>query len=302
MKEDVAQSVSEHFEKETGTPVKLLQINTQAASDERRLVTEKSRSGVDVFWSSDLVAPSVLKSEGLAVPYESPNSKEVPSIYSDPEHYWTSFPHQVRVFVYNKNLLVDPDEVPTSVFDMINPRFNGRVCLANPLTGTTSLHAAALFQVLGKDMAEIFFSGLKTNKVTIASSNADVVNRVASGEFAFGVADSEDFNLAVKEGKPVGVVFPDQQSFGTLILPSALVLMANAPNPEQAKRFIDFLLRSQIQKLLRPSVSRDSGTVADREIPAAGDIKAMQVDYVKLVPQAKELSRGFLKEWVSKQE
>jgi iron(III) transport system substrate-binding protein len=294
VKEEVAQSVSGHFEKETGTSVKLLRINTQAASDNRRLVTEKSRSGVDVFWSFDLMAASVLKSEGLSVPYESPNSKEVPPMYSDPEHYWTGFPHQVRVFVYNKNLLVDPDEVPSSVFDMINPRFNARVCMASPLTGTTSLHAAALFQVLGKDMAEVFFSGLKTNKVTMVSSNVDVVNRVASGEFAFGVADSEDFNAAVKEGKPVGVVFPDQQSFGTLVLPSALVLMANAPHPEQAKQFIDFLLRSEIQKLLGPRLSRDSEA-------AAGEIKAMQVDYVRLVPQSKELSRGFLKEWVSKQ-
>jgi iron(III) transport system substrate-binding protein len=184
---------------------------------------------------------------------------------------------------------------------MINPRFNGRVCMANPLTGTTSLHAAALFQVLGQDMAEIFFSGLQTNRATMVSSNVDVVNRVASGEFAFGVADSEDFNAAVKEGKPVGVVFPDQQSFGTLVLPSALVLMANAPNPEQAKRFIDFLLRSEIQKLLGPRLSRACEAVPDRESPAAGEIKAMQVDYVRLVAQSKELSRGFLKEWVSKQ-
>ena len=222
-------------------------------------------------------------------------------MYSDPEHYWTGFPDQIRVFVYNKNLLVDSDEVPSSVFDMINPRFNGRVCMANPLTGTTSLHAAALFQVLGKDMAEIFFSGLKTNKVTMVSSNVDVVNRVASGEFAFGVADSEDFNAATKEGKPVGVVFPDQQSFGTLVLPSALVLMANAPNPEQAKHFIDFLLRSEIQKLLGPRLSRDSEAATDREIPAVGEIKTMEVDYVRLVGQSKDLSRGFLKEWVSKQ-
>jgi iron(III) transport system substrate-binding protein len=293
MKEDVAQSVSEHFEKETGTSVKLLRVSTQAASDKpvTRLGTEKGQSRADVFWSSDLAAAIVLKSEGLSMPYESPDSKKVPLIYSDPEHYWTGFPDQVRVFVYNKNLLVDPDEVPTSVFDMINPRFNGRVCIANPLTGTTLLHATALFQMLGQDMGEALFSGMKTNKIAIASSNAQVVNRVAAGEFAFGVTDSEDFDAAVKEGKPVGVVFPDQASFGTLIIPSALVLMANAPNPEQAKRFIDFVLRSEIQKLLGVS----------RKTPMVNNIKPMEVDYVKLVAQSKELSGGFLKEWVDKQ-
>jgi iron(III) transport system substrate-binding protein len=128
--------------------------------------------------------------------------------------------------------------------------------MANPLSGTTSLHAAALFQVLGEDRAEVFFSGLKTNKIAVVSSNAEVVNRVAEGEFAFGIADSKDFDVASKEGKPVGAVFPDQQSFGALVIPSALVLMADGPNPEEGKRFIDFLLRSEIQKLLGANLSR----------------------------------------------
>jgi ABC-type Fe3+ transport system substrate-binding protein len=86
-------------------------------------------------------------------------------------------------------------------------------------------------------------------------------------------------------------VFPDQQSYGTLIVPSALLLMAHGPNPEQGRRFIDFLLRSEIQKLLGPT----------RETLTDSNIKPMQIDYVKLVAQAKELSRGFLKEWVDKQ-
>jgi hypothetical protein len=58
---------------------------------------------------------------GLIGALRIPELKGVPPIYSDPEHYWTGFPDQVRLFVYNKNLLVDPDDVPTSVFDMINP-------------------------------------------------------------------------------------------------------------------------------------------------------------------------------------
>jgi ABC-type Fe3+ transport system substrate-binding protein len=71
-----------------------------------------------------------------------------------------------------------------------------------------------------------------------------------AGEFAFGIADTEDFYMAVKEGKPVGALFPDQETFGTLVIPNALVLVANTPNPEQGKQFIDFLLRPEIQKVL----------------------------------------------------
>ena len=293
MKEDVGRSVVERFEKQTGATVTLVRINSQASIQNllARLAAEKGRSRADVFWSRDLAAAISLKSKGLSVHYESPNAKEMPALYSDPDRYWTGFPAQARIIIYNKNLLIDPQEIPTSVFDMINPRFNGRACIANPLSGTASLHAAALFQVLGRDMAKVFFNALKINKITITSSNGEVRNRVAAGEFAFGVADSEDFDAVFKEGKPVGVVLPDQQSFGTFVVPSVLVLMANGPNLEQGKRFIDFLLRTEIQKLLAVS----------RAIPTLDNVKPMAVDYVKLVAQSKELSRGFLKEWVDKQ-
>jgi iron(III) transport system substrate-binding protein len=271
----------------------LLPASARATSEElfTCLIRDKKHSRADVFWSADPVAAMILKSKGLSVPYESPNAKEVPALYSDPEHYWVGFPAHARVIIYNKNLLADPEDVPTSIFDMMNPRFNGRACIANPSLGTAAMHAAAIFQVLGGDMGEVFFNSLKTNKITMVASNSEVKDRVAAGEFAFGIADTEDFEVAFKQEKPVGVVFPDQRSFGTLVVPSALALMANGPNPEQGKQFIDFVVRSEIQKLLG----------ASRGIPTLDKIKPMEVDYVKLVAQSKELSRGFLKEWVDKQ-
>ena len=185
MKEDVGRSAVERFRKETGATVTLVRINSQASIQNllARLAAEKGRSRADVFWSRDLAAAISLKSKGLSVHYESPNAKEMPALYSDPDRYWTGFPAQARIIIYNKNLLIDPQEIPTSVFDMINPRFNGRACIANPLSGTASLHAAALFQVLGRDMAEVFFNALKINKITVVSSNGEVQNRVAAGEF-----------------------------------------------------------------------------------------------------------------------
>jgi iron(III) transport system substrate-binding protein len=293
IKEGIGRPVAEHFEKETNTSVKLVPGKGRATSKElvARLIAEKNRSRADVFWCCDPAGAIILKSRGLSAPYESLNAKNVPDLYSDPEHHWTGFAANARVIIYNKNLLTDPEAIPTSIFDMMNPRFNRRACIANPLFGTTSMHAAALFQVLGRDMAEVFFNSLKTNKITMVSSNSEVRNRVAAGDFAFGVADSDDLNVAFKGGSPIGVVFPDQQAFGTLVIPNALVLITNGPNPEQGKRFIDFLLRPEIQKLLG----------ASRAIPTLDSIKPMALDYGKLVSQSEELSKGFLKVWSDKQ-
>lgn len=77
-------------------------------------------------------------------------------------------------------------------------------------------------------------------------------------------------------------------AFGTLVIPAALVLKQHGLNPEQGKRFIDFLLRSDIQKLLGE----------DQVIPSLDKIKPMEVDFSKLESESKELSRGFLSRWV----
>jgi iron(III) transport system substrate-binding protein len=167
------------------------------------------------------------------------------------------------------------------------------------------MYAAALFEVLGSDFAEAFFNSSKTNRVAILSSTGEVRRRLAAGEFAFGMPATDDFYAAVKEDEPVGLLFPDQKTFGTLIIPTVLVLLANAPNPEQSKQFSDFLLRPEIQKVLAAS---DAGqipvapeTSVRESIPSLNNIKSMQVDYGKLVSESKELSQGFFKEWIKKE-
>ncbi len=307
VKDLVARSVAERFEKETGVSVRLAPENSQADGEEltNRLTAEKSRPQADVLWTDDPVSAVALKSKGLSVPYEPPNTKNLSKLYSDPEHHWAGFPTRAVIILYNRDLFTDPEELPTSVLDMMNPRFKRKACMANPSLGTTSMYAAALFEVLGTDFAEVFFNSLKTNKVAILSSTSEVRRRVAAGEFVFGIADTDDFYTAVEEGEPVGALFPDQKSFGTLVIPNALVLLANAPNPGQGKQFIDFLLRPEIQKLLADGDAGQMpdglGTSVRGGIPPLDTVKPMEVDYGKLVSKAKGLSQGFLKEWMNRE-
>jgi iron(III) transport system substrate-binding protein len=199
----VARSVAKRFEKETGIPIRLVPENHQLEPTELfdRLIAEKNRPRADVFWTNDPVGAVIPKSKGLSVPYESPNAKNLSKLYNDREHHWTGFPVRALIILYNKNVFSNPEEVPTSVLDMMNPRFHGKACIANPLFGTTSMYAAALFEVLGTDFAEAFFNSLKTNKVALFSSTSEVKRRVAAGEFAFGIANTDDFYETRRTGR-----------------------------------------------------------------------------------------------------
>ena len=84
----------------------------------------------------------------------------------------------------------------------------------------------------------------------MVSSNGEVRRRVAGGDCFVGLANSDDAHEAIREGKPVAAVYPDENGIGTLIVPNTAVLIANAPHLEDGKKFIDFLLRPETEKAL----------------------------------------------------
>jgi len=297
-----ARPVTEKFEHETGIKVRLVTDTEETKSTGllNRLIAEKKRPRADVFWSGDPIRAAILKSKGVSSPYRSSSAKDLAPMYSDAEGYWTGFSARARIILYNKNQ-VNKGYEPTSIMDLLNPEFKGRVCMANPLFGTTSMHAAAIFVSFGDKKARKYFADLKNNKLKLLSSNGEVRRRVSSGNCAYGITDTDDAYTALRDEKPVGVIFPDRKGFGTLIVPNATVLIANAPHPEAGKRFIDFLLSEDTEEALARGEAaqmplRDH-LEGPKEFPGLKELHAMKVDYNKLSAMLESLSKGFLKEW-----
>ena len=300
-----ARPVAERFQRDTGIEVRLVPDTEETKSTGllNRLIAEKERPQADVFWSGDPVRAALLKAKGIAAPYRSPEAAELPPQFSDPDGYWTGFSTRARVLIYNRNLVQDGQE-PRSVLDLADPRFKGRAAMANPLFGTTSMHAAALFAVLGDQKAKEFFDGFLQNGGRILSSNGEVRRRVAMGDFAVGVTDTDDANVARLEGQPIGIIYPDHDGMGTLLVPNCAVLIANSSRPEVGRRFIDYLLRPETEQALaeseaaqiplRPGVPTPPGLVR------LADVKPMPVDYSSLATLLDGLSSGYLKDWADR--
>jgi iron(III) transport system substrate-binding protein len=234
-----ARPIAEQFENQTGIEVKLVPDTEEAKSTGlvNRLIAEKKRPQCDVFWSGDPIRAGILKSKDISAPYQSPAAAGLPPQFSDPAHHFTSFSTRARVIIYNTEL-VPAGGVPRSVRDLTNAKWKGGACIANPLFGTTSMHAAAWLESMGDDAAREFFAALAANHVRVLSSNGEVKRRVAAGDFAFGLTDTDDALGAMAEGKPVNFVLPDQDGAGTLLVPNAAVLIAGAPHPENAKKLV----------------------------------------------------------------
>ena len=297
----VSEPILRDFEKQSGLTVRAVfdTEETKSTGVLNRLVAEAAHPQADVFWSGDPVRPFVLIKRGLVAPYESANAAGIPPAFRASDGSWTGFAARVRVLLVNRNR-VPSSAMPRSIKDLADPRWKGATAIANPLFGTTTMHVAALFNAWGEEQGRAFLQALKDNQARIASSNGEVKRLVASGEVAFGVADTDDAQEALAEHAPVEVVFPDQEGLGALVMPTTVSLLRGSPRPDAGKKLIDFLLKPEVERRLaetaahvplRPGVPTPAG------VKRASDFEAMAVDYAR-VGDEMERMQSWLKGWV----
>jgi iron(III) transport system substrate-binding protein len=291
-----SQPILQEYEKMTGVKVKAV-YDVEAAKTTglvNRLIAEKNRPRCDVFWNSEIGNTILLRKNDVLAPYESPMAKEIPSFLVDKEHYWTGFSARARVLVYNTEMLKESD-LPESIFELTDPKWRGKVLMAYPLFGTTATHTAAMFTTFGTEKAQEYLKALKDNEVVIVDGNSVVRDLVVEGRYPIGFTDTDDVNVAIQAGKPVKMLYPDKDGVGTLLIPNTVALIKNGPNPEEAKKFIDYLLSRDVESKLAFSESANmpvrDGVRTPGHVPAYSSIKAMEVDYYQVADTMPEAAR-----------
>jgi len=200
------------FEKETGIKVKAVYDTEEAKSTGamNRLIAEKNNPQADVYWANEPIRAEVLKQKGISTPYVSPNSKDIPAVFKDPDGYWTGFSSRARVLVVNKGV----KDKPKTILAYTDPRWKGKSVIANPLFGTTTAEIAALFTIWADEQAREFMAAMRRNDVAISTSNGESADFVAAGQYDFSLVDSDDAVNRMRQGKPVTMVYPDQGENG----------------------------------------------------------------------------------------
>jgi len=288
--QEFAEPLILRFGRETGLEVRA-EFDVEASKTVglvRRIQEEAARPRCDVFWNNEVAHTVRLAEEGLLASYRSPSAQGIPPLFRDPLDRWTGFAARARILIVN-TAIADPARI-TGMKDLLDPQWAGKACMAKPLTGTTLTHMTALYSVLGESEAQNYLDEIRvlgtTGAVSLTNGNATNARLVRDGKMAFGWTDTDDFNVALETGAPVAAVYPDQDSVGTLLIPNSIAILARAPHAENARRFVDWVLRPEIEAELaasrsaqipvRPDVPRPEG------VKGPGQVKVMQVDYARV--------------------
>jgi iron(III) transport system substrate-binding protein len=290
-----SEPVLQEYEKRTGVRVNAVYDTEETKSTglANRLIAEMSRPQADVFWSNEPVRTLVLESRGVLASYHSPAAEGIPAALVDRDGFWTGFSARLRVIAYNTTL-VSPEEAPRSVFDLANPRWKGKVAIADPRFGSTSFHVAALYAHVGDAKMDDFFRRLKANDVRVVDSNSTVRDLVVRGEVRVGLTDTDDVNVAVENGEPVAMVLPDRDGLGVPVMPNMVSLIANASHPDEGRRLIDYLLSQDVERQLAESeavqIPLHAGVPGPRNLPSIDSFRPMTLDYTKAAARVEEVT------------
>ncbi len=275
----VAASVVREFEKQTGLAVRLI-TDTEATKSvglAEKLRAEKSNPQCDVWWSNEPFHTINLANEGVLTVYASPAAADVPAKFKDSNGCWASSAYRVRV------VATAGDHV-SGLDDLLHPKYHDKVAVARPSAGTTGGHVAALYVLWGDARADEFFKKLRENGVKLLGGNGPVAEALGHGRMQIGLTDNDDVESVRRNGALIEQIIPDQDTTGTLVVPTTIGLVNGAPHADEAKRLIDFLVSKETeQRLIDAKFAYGS--------IRSPNVKAMDVDYVEVARKLPEAVR-----------
>jgi iron(III) transport system substrate-binding protein len=249
------------------------------------LLEEQSNPQADVFITTELFTVQSLAQEGVFQPYKPVGADQLPVEFLGPDNLWTGLTRRARVIMYNTDL-VSQEELPTSIFDLTDPKWKGQIAAAGSTNGSMQAQIAAMRQLIGENETEAWLNGLLDNEVTFFGGHTDVRKAVGAGEFKLGLVNHYYYHLQKAEGSNVGIIFPDQGEgqIGLITNATAAAVVNGAPHLAAAQAFLDFLVSPDGQKLFAeqnyeyPLVS---DVALQSDVQPLDDFRLADVDVVK---------------------
>lgn len=250
---DTDQRLYSDFEKQTG--IKVNRIEGQADELIERLKAEGKNSPADLLITVDAGRIWRATEAGLLGPVDSEILDErIPAALRHPDNLWFGISTRARIIFYNKERVKEPPQTYDALAD---PKYKNMICTRSSSNVYMLSLLASRIAEEGKDEATAWAQGLKDNLARPPQgADTDQLRALVSGECDIAIANTYYFARAMDENvdgisdsiDQIGWVFPDQNGRGAHVNVSAAGMLKNAPHPENAKKFLEYLTSDTAQE------------------------------------------------------
>lgn len=260
--------VAEKFEEATGIKVQV--VNGSSGELFSRVQAEAGNPQGDVYW-----VPGILPSENpdLFELYESPELAQInPDYISDIEPSPAS--GFLNAVMYNTDL-VKGDDVPTSYFDLADPKWQGKIYMADPVQSSSAYGSImAIYEAGGWELVEDIAKNI------VISDNFAGPRAISDGEAAMGLFN-EPASSAYTSNPNVKIAYPKEGVTGGW---ASLFVIKGGPNRANAEKFIDWFLGKDGQAM----VAEDLPGLRPSAIDAPQPATLPAIDDIKVIPFPKD--------------
>jgi iron(III) transport system substrate-binding protein len=246
-----------NFTKATG--IKINRVDADDAGILARLKAEGTASPADVILLVDAARLYKGEVDGMFKPVKSKVLEDaIPAQYrgrgTAEGTPWFGFSTRARVVVYDK-VKVKREDVDTYE-ELADPKNKGKICIRSGSHPYNLSLFGAVTEHLGEAKAQDWIRGLQANLARDPKGgDVDQIKGVASGECQIAVSNSYYIARLLRSDKPderalmekVGVVFPNQQSWGTHLNIAGGAVAKNSKNTANAVKFLEYLASPQAQ-------------------------------------------------------
>ena len=247
------------FTKATG--IKINRVDADDAGIIARLKAEGAASPADVILLVDAARLWRGEQEGLFLPIKSKALEDaIPASLratpaADGGIPWFGFSTRARVVVYDK-IKVKREDVDTYE-ELGDPKNKGKLCIRSGSHPYNLSLFGAVTEHLGPEKAEQWMKGMVDNMARAPKGgDTDQIKAVASGECQIAVTNSYYLARMMRSGTPedkavterVGVVFPNQASWGTHVNIAGAAVAKHTKHPDVAIKFMEYLASPSAQQ------------------------------------------------------
>ena len=183
---------------------------------------------------------------------------------------------------------------PVAWSDLTGPEYSDGVAIPDPAVAASALGALGYF-ASDADYGTGFYAALRDNGAKQVSTPDDVVTEVAEGNYAAGITTANSAYLAMENGSPIEVSWPDP---GAVAVYGPVALATDATNVETAKAFISYVASEAGQTQMAdlgsyPTLAGVTGPTrpADAAV-VAPDWSELSADKTELLAEYQEIIGG----------